>query len=83
MSQTYPEAQIKGALISLLNGIKASDGPVVAKEMAVLDDIVARQGDSLPPQLGHFLERRSYAKALVWLGGEAPAAGTCGPGKSR
>jgi hypothetical protein len=83
MSQNYPQDQIKDALISLLNGIKASDGAAVSQAMAVLDDIVARQGDSLPPQLGHFLERRSYAKALVWLGGEAPAAGTCGPAKSR
>lgn len=82
MSQTYPADQVKEALISLLNGIKASDGPTVSKEMAVLDEIVARHGHSLPPQLGHFLERRSYAKALVWLGGEAPAAGACGPRKT-
>ena len=67
--------------MSLLNGIKVSDGDTVAKEMERLDDIVARQGDALPSQLAHFLERRSYAKALVWLGGEAPAAGSCGPGK--
>ena len=81
MSQTSAEEQIKGALVSLLNGIKVSDGDTVAKEMIRLDDLVASRGDSLPPQLAHFLERRSYAKALVWLGGEAPAAGSCGPGK--
>jgi hypothetical protein len=81
MSQTSAEEQIKGALVSLLNGIKVSDGDTVAKEMTRLDDLVASRGDSLPPQLAHFLERRSYAKALVWLGGEAPAAGSCGPGK--
>ena len=81
MSQLSAEEEIKSALISLLDGITRSDGNTVGVEMGRLDEIVKREKDSLSPQLAHFLERRSYAKALTWLGGEAPAAGSCGPGK--
>ena len=48
------ETQIKDALIALLAGIKAADGQAIADQMARLDD---------------FLENRSYAKALLFLGG--------------
>ena len=73
------ETQIKESLIALLAGIKTSDGAVIAKEMARLDDLVAAGRDVLHPQLVHFLERRSYAKAELFLGGanDIPA-GICG-----
>jgi hypothetical protein len=64
------ETQIKDSLISLLGAIKAADGKTVASEMARLDDGLARGRGALHPQLVHFLENRSYAKALVFLGGE-------------
>ncbi len=63
------ETQIKESLIALLAGIKASDGAVIAREMARLDDFVAAGRETLHPQLVHFLERRSYAKAEMFLGG--------------
>lgn len=75
------ETQIKESLTSLLAGIKASDGQVIAEEMVKLDDFVARGGASgeLHPQLVHFLENRSYAKALMFLGGESNIpVGVCG-----
>jgi len=73
------ETQIKASLISLLAGIKAADGQTVAAEMARLDDFVGRGRVGLHPQLVHFLERRSYAKALMFLGGETDIpAGACG-----
>ncbi len=72
------ETEIKQSLISLLDGIKRSDGSVIASEMARLDDFAARGRMALHPQLVHFLERRSYAKALVFLDGDTPAAGLCG-----
>ena len=73
------EPQIKAALISLLAGIKRSDGPVIAAEMARLDDFLAHGRAGLHPQLAHFLERRSYAKALMFLGGETDIpVGACG-----
>jgi len=44
-----------------------------------LDDFVGRGRVGLHPQLVHFLERRSYAKALMFLGGETDIpAGACG-----
>jgi len=76
------EPQIKASLISLLAGIKRSDGPVIATEMAKLDEFLERGRAGLHPQLAHFLERRSYAKALMFLGGETDIpVGVCGGGK--
>jgi hypothetical protein len=73
------EKQIKDSLLALLAGIKAADGQVVAAEMARLDEWVARGRAGLHPQLVHFLENRSYAKALMFLGGETDIpAGACG-----
>jgi hypothetical protein len=73
------ETQIKESLIALLDGIKRSDGGVIATEMARLDDCLERGRAGLHPQLVHFLERRSYAKALMFLGGESDIpAGICG-----
>ena len=76
------EAKIKASLVLLLEAIQRSDGPAVAAEMARLDYFLEENRGELAAQLAHFLERRSYAKALVLLGGEAPAAGSCG-GKAR
>ncbi len=73
------ETQIKESLMSLLAGIKAADGQVIADSMARLDDSLARGRGTLHPQLVHFLENRSYAKALMFLGGETDIpVGACG-----
>jgi hypothetical protein len=73
------ESVIKQALVSLLDAIRRSDGPVIATEMARLDDLLERGRTGLHPQLTHFLERRSYAKALMFLGGDTEIpAGACG-----
>jgi len=63
----------------LLEGIKRSDDGRVAGEMARLDALLAKGRPELNPQLIHFLERRSYAKALQFLGGASDIpAGACG-----
>ncbi len=73
------ETQIKESLISLLAGIKAADGTTIAAEMVKLDDYLARGRGVLHPQLVHFLENRSYAKAVMFLGGESDIpVGVCG-----
>jgi hypothetical protein len=73
------ETQIKQSLQSLLAAIKAADGQTIADEMARLDEYVARGRAGLHPQLIHFLENRSYAKALMYLGGDANIpVGVCG-----
>lgn len=73
------ETQIKDSLLALLAGIKATDGQVVADQMALLDDFLARGRAGLHPQLVHFLENRSYAKAVMFLGGATDIpVGACG-----
>ena len=75
------ETEIKASLVALLAGIKAGDGQVIAEEMTKLDSYVARGRASgeLHPQLVHFLENRSYAKAVMFLGGETDIpVGACG-----
>jgi hypothetical protein len=73
------ETQIKENLISLLAGIKTADGQVIADAMARLDEALERGRAGLHPQLVHFLENRSYAKALMFLGGDTDIpVGACG-----
>ena len=73
------EHEIKSSLICLLTGIKQSDGTVIAREMARLDALLEQGRMQLHPQLVHFLGNRSYAKALMFLGGETDIpAGACG-----
>ncbi|MES2696568.1 MAG: hypothetical protein V4773_24075 [Verrucomicrobiota bacterium] len=73
------ETQIKTSLDALLAAIKASDGQVIADEMAKLDDYLERGRAGLHPQLVHFLQNRSYAKAVMFLGGDMDIpVGVCG-----
>ena len=65
-----PDIQLKASLIALLDGIKRSDGPIVAQEMEKLDEYVLTARGTIHPQLAHFLERRSYAKALAYVQAE-------------
>ena len=73
------ETEIKESLTALLAAIKAADGQTVAAEMEKLDECLARGRAGLHPQLVHFLENRSYAKAVMFLGGESDIpVGACG-----
>ncbi|HTJ77782.1 MAG TPA: hypothetical protein VL357_02195 [Rariglobus sp.] len=73
------ESEIKASLLALLAGIKSSHGSVIASEMAKLDGFLEAGRSSLHPQLVHFLEKRSYPKAVMFLGGESDIpVGICG-----
>ena len=73
------ENQIKRSVQALLDAIKAADGQRVAAEMTQLDAWLEKGRETLHPQLVHFLQNRSYAKALMFLGGEADIpVGICG-----
>jgi len=73
------EEKIKQALLELMAAIKRADGQTIADRMAVLDAFLAAGRGTLHPQLAHFLERRSYPKALMFLGGESDIpVGVCG-----
>jgi predicted translation initiation factor SUI1 len=72
------ETQIKDSLISLLDSIKRSDGDEISAGMRRIDGLLARGRGQLQPQLVHFLQNRSYPKALALL--EA-ASGNKGRGR--
>jgi hypothetical protein len=73
------ETEIKRSLEALMAAITTSDGQIIAAEMTKLDDCLARGHGALHPQLLHFLQNRSYAKALMFLGGESDIpVGVCG-----
>ena len=69
----------------ILETLQALTQPGLPKDgllacMQVLDAEVAAPESGLPGDLDHYLRRRSYEKALVFLQGGTPGAGTCGRG---
>ena len=62
------EAKIKAALIRFNESIKNSDGAALSAALSEVEALLAASRATLDPQLIHFLEGRSYAKALAWLG---------------
>jgi len=50
----------------------------LASAIRFLDGALGEKGIELPERVRHFLENRSYAKALVFLEGGEPEKGTCG-----
>jgi len=62
-----------------MSGIRRSDGEAIQREMGRLEGYLEEGRATLHPQLVHFLERRSYPKALQFLGGETDIpVGSCG-----
>jgi hypothetical protein len=83
-----PDDKIKAALIRFNDAIKNSDGPALSVALNEVEALLATHRHELHPQLLHFLEGRSYAKALAWLGAgdelaSKPASppGGCGGGQ--
>jgi predicted component of type VI protein secretion system len=64
------ETDIKAALIRFNAGIKRADGAAVSAALNDVEALCSAHRHELHPQLVHFLEGRSYAKALAWLGGD-------------
>lgn len=62
------DTKIKAALIRFNAAIKEADGTAVSSALNEVEALLAAHRDALHPQLRHFLEGRSYAKALAWLG---------------
>lgn len=61
---------------------KASTPAALAAAVKELDAVVAGEFDQLPGDLRHFLSRRSYHKAVLWLDGTGPIPrGICGRGE--
>jgi hypothetical protein len=74
-----PEERIKESLQALMDAITRADGGAINDRMAELEGLASQTRASLHPQLLHFLDRRSYAKALQFLGGASSIpTGSCG-----
>jgi hypothetical protein len=83
------ELKVKEELVRFDAAVKAKDGPGISNSLAALDGLLAAHRGDLHPQLVHFLEGRSYAKALAYLGATSGFAkpssppGGCGGGGHR
>jgi hypothetical protein len=79
-SSAQLQSEIRECLLSLVESMSTANGAAMIAGMERLDRFVSADGASLPPRLMHFLENRSYAKALDFLGGsgEVPR-GSCQP----
>ena len=74
------EDNIKESLTALMDAIRRADATGIPDEMALLDRYLGEGRSTLHPQLIHFLEKRSYPKALAYLEGEPDVpAGVCRP----
>jgi len=51
--------------------------PGLRMALARLEDLTATLPADVPPDLRHYLLKRSYQKARVWLEGGDPEAGAC------
>ncbi len=62
-------ADLAQALEALLRAIGPPPGPPGQLQAALrqVDDLTQALGPDTPPQLRHFLQRRSYLKALEYL----------------
>ena len=78
------EQRVAGALIDLVEVMTSPDTSRMVASMEKLDAIVASDDGQLHPRVKHFLERRSYAKALAWMQGNSPSApsGACSSDRS-
>ena len=75
-----PETKIKAALMRFNEAIKNSDGAALSSALNEVEALFLAHRGELDPQLVHFLEGRSYAKAMAWLGsGDALAARPSSP----
>ena len=69
--------EIKGCLLTITNPKDAKEGEL-SHALKRLDELVSEKSSLLDPKLRHYLENRSYQKALLWVEGGSPEKGTCG-----
>ena len=68
--------EIKDSLLAIVSPNK-QERPDLVGALRKLDEYVQHKGDELNPRLRHFLENRSYEKALLWIEGGEPEKGIC------
>lgn len=69
--------EMKNYLKIITKPIGAPKGSLI-QALQKLDDILKDSANDLHPRLRHFLENRSYEKALTWIDGKQPEKGICG-----
>lgn len=69
--------EIKECLRTITEPKDARPGEL-GQSLQRLDEISKDSEAGLHPRLRHFLENRSYGKALLWLDDEEPEKGVCG-----
>lgn len=73
------EVKIKENLQALQDAISRADSAKITSALQELDQLKTNHARELDSRLLHFLQRRSYRKALVFLGGDKDIpAGICG-----
>jgi len=76
------EQAVLAALLELDAAAKRMAGtgskPALAPLLARLDRLAVELPPGSDPELRHFLQQRSYEKALIQLQGDRAASGTCG-----
>ena len=71
--------KLREALSSLQQGIKNSDASAITGSLRILDELMGSHRSELDPQLVHYLSRRSYEKAQMYLEGkDGIPKGICG-----
>lgn len=69
--------ELKSSLRLITNPKDAKPGELI-REINLLDEMLNQNASNLDPRLRHFLQNRSYEKALIWLEGQEPEKGVCG-----
>ena len=62
---THQAIDIRSTLVSMFEAIEKKKN--IAEHLLKLDDLQRTLDNNAPAQLRHFLERRSYTKALEYL----------------
>jgi len=79
---TNIEQELHAALVELAEAVKrmatANPKPDLPGLFARIDALGTQLPPGTDPELRHFIQRKSYEKALAWLEGRVPARGACG-----
>lgn len=68
--------EIRESLKAIVTPVE-NKGSDLVEALRTLDAIVSNHSRDLHPQMRHFLQNRSYEKALLWLDGGEPVKGIC------
>jgi len=70
-------APLHAALTSFMAAAESKDAGQIVAALAAVVECQRQLGKRAHPQLQHYLEKRSYQKALEFLNDQPSVAGTC------